>query len=126
MRRQNAGDYVHFLGYVDDTDLPALYNLADLFAFPSHYEGFGIPVLEAMACGTAVLCTDTSSLPEIAGDAAYLISTDDHVALVDALANLLSDDTTRNLFAARGPVQAAQWTWEAAAERLLQVYRMIT
>ena len=126
VRRQNAGDYVHFLGYVDDADLPALYNLADLFAFPSHYEGFGIPVLEAMACGTAALCTDTSSLPEIAGDAAHLIPTDDHAALRDALANLLSDDTTRNLLAARGPVQAAQWTWEAAAERLLQVYRMIT
>ena len=123
--RQDAGAYVHFLGFVDDKDLPGLYNLADLFAFPSHYEGFGIPVLEAMACGTAVLCTDTSSLPEITGNAAYLIPTDDHPALVDALSDQLCDDTARSDFAARGPAQAAKWTWDAAAQRLLQVYRMM-
>ncbi len=126
VERQSAGDCVHFLGYVDDADLPALYNLADLFAFPSHYEGFGIPVLEAMACGTAVLCTDTSSLPEIVGDAAYIVPTDNHSALVDALANLLCDDAARTNLAARGPAQAANWTWDAAAERLLHVYQTIS
>lgn len=125
VQRENASDYVHFLGYVNDVDLPALYNLADLFAFPSHYEGFGIPVLEAMACGTAVLCTDTSSLPEIAGDAACLIPTDDHSALVDALAQLLSDPAARIDLAARGPAQAAKWTWDVAAQRLLQVYKKL-
>ena len=123
VQRQNAGDCVHFLGYVDDDDLPALYNLADLFAFPSHYEGFGIPVLEALACGTAVLCTDTSSLPEITGDAAHLIPTNDHPALLDALSDLLTDETARVDLAQRGPAQAAKWTWEAAAERLLRVYQ---
>ena len=123
VQRQNAGDFVHFLGFVDDADLPALYNLADLFAFPSHYEGFGIPVLEALACGTAVLCTDTSSLPEIAGDAAHLVPTNDHPALVDALSDLLTGETARANLAARGPAQAAKWTWEAAAKRLLRVYQ---
>ncbi len=126
VKSQNAGDYVHFLGFVDDADLPALYNLADLFAFPSHYEGFGIPVLEALACGAAVLCTDTSSLPEITGDAAYLVPTSDHPALVDALSDLLTDETARVGLAARGPAQAAKWTWGAAAQRLLHVYQMLS
>ncbi|RME46619.1 MAG: glycosyltransferase family 1 protein [Chloroflexi bacterium] len=125
VERQEAGDFVHFLGYVDDADLPDLYNLADLFAFPSHYEGFGLPVLEAMACGTAVLCTDTSSLPELAGDAAYMIPTGDEEALVEGLCRLLEDDTLRNELAARGPAQAAAWTWEAAARRLLRVYTAV-
>ena len=123
VQRQNAGDYVHFLGFVDDADLPDLYNLAELFAFPSHYEGFGIPVLEALACGTAVLCTDTSSLPEIAGNTAHFIPTKDHPALVDALSDLLTDETARLDLAQRGPAQAAKWTWDAAAERLLHVYQ---
>ena len=126
VQRQNAGDFVHLLGFVDDADLPALYNLADLFAFPSHYEGFGIPVLEALACGAPVLCTDTSSLPEIAGDAARLIPTADHPALVDALSDLLTDETARAELAARGPAQASKWTWEAAAKRLRDVYHMLS
>lgn len=121
--RLHAGDFIHFLGFVADADLPALYNLADLFAFPSHYEGFGLPVLEALACGRPVLCTDTSSLPEIAGDAARLIPTGDEAALTEALADLLSDEAARTDLARRGPAQAAPWTWEAAARRLVEVYR---
>ncbi|MCO6449818.1 MAG: glycosyltransferase family 4 protein [Caldilineales bacterium] len=126
VERQQAGEFVHFLGFVSDEDLPALYNLADLFAFPSHYEGFGIPVLEAMACGTAVICTDTSSLPEIAGDAAYVIPTGDEDALVEGLMLLLSDESYRQQIAGRGPVEAAKWTWDAAAQRLISVYRSLT
>ncbi len=125
VERQNASDFVHFLGYVDDADLPALYNLADLFAFPSHYEGFGIPILEAMACGTAVLCTDTSSLPEIAGDAAYIIPSGDEPALIQGLMFLLIEEGTRMAHAAKGPAQAAIWTWDAAAKRLLSVYQSL-
>lgn len=125
IRRADAGDYVHWLGRVADDHLPALYNLADLFAFPSHYEGFGIPVLEAMACGTPVLCTDTSSLPEVAGDAAHLIPTGDHAALVAALADLLSDEAARAELARRGPAQAAHFTWQAAAARLHAVYQQV-
>ncbi|MCW5860442.1 MAG: glycosyltransferase family 4 protein, partial [Caldilineales bacterium] len=123
VERLHAGDFIHFLGFVADADLPALYNLADLFAFPSHYEGFGLPVLEALACGRPVLCTDTSSLPEIAGDAARLIPTGDEAALTEALADLLSDEAARADLARRGPAQAAPWTWEAAARRLVEVYR---
>lgn len=125
VKHQQAESFVHFLGFVSDSDLPALYNLADLFAFPSHYEGFGIPVLEAMACATAVVCSDTSSLPEIAGDAALLVPTDNEPALIAALAHLLTDPDSRHRLALRGPQQAAHFTWDAAARRLLEVYLAI-
>ncbi len=121
----NAGDFVHFLGYAPDADLPALYNLADLFVFPSHYEGFGLPVLEALACGVATLCTDTSSLPEIAGDAAMLIPTDDHDALAAGLIRLLTDADARAELARRGPAQAARFTWDAAARKLWDAYQAL-
>ena len=121
----HAGDFIHFLGFVPDADLPALYNRADLFVFPSHYEGFGLPVLEALACGVPVLCTDTSSLPEIAGDAAMIIPTDDHDALVAGLIRLLEDEDARAVLARRGPKQAARFTWDAAARKLLDVYRAL-
>ena len=123
VEEEHARDFVHFLGYIPDEDLPALYNLADLFAFPSHYEGFGLPLLEAMACGTPALVTDTSSLPEIAGDAACLIPTDDHQALVAGLTRLLTDADARAVLAESGPAQAARFTWDAAAQRLLAIYQ---
>ncbi len=122
---ERVGDCVHFPGFVPDEDLPALYNLADLFAFPSHYEGFGLPLLEALACGTPALASDTSSLPEIAGAAAFLVPTDDPQALVAGLIQLLTDSEARAALAARGPVQAARFTWQAAARRLYAVYRML-
>ncbi len=125
VEEENAQAFVHFLGFIPDEDLPALYNLADLFAFPSHYEGFGLPVLEALACGTPVLCTDTSSLPEIAGDAAWLIPTDDPEALEGALIHLLMHPDLRASLAAKGPAQAAHFTWDAAARRLIQVYQVL-
>ncbi|NOZ48658.1 MAG: glycosyltransferase family 4 protein [Chloroflexi bacterium] len=125
VQRQGVADVVHFLGFVPDEDLPALYNLADLFAFPSHYEGFGIPVLEAMACGTAVLCSDTSSLPEIAGDAAFLVPTDDAPALAAGLSLLLTDDRARAELARRGPAQARRFSWQAAATQLYDVYETL-
>lgn len=125
VERSQATAFVHFLGFVDDDDLPSLYNLADLFAFPSHYEGFGLPVLEAMACGIPVLCTDTSSLPELTGDAARLVPTGDEQALTQALADLLTDDAARAALAAAGPTRAAAFTWEAAAHRLYDVYRSL-
>lgn len=125
VQRQGVGDLVHFLGFVPDEDLPALYHLADLFAFPSHYEGFGIPVLEAMACGTPVVCSDTSSLPEIAGDAAWLVPTGDDAALAAALAALLTDDLARKELGEKGPAQARAWRWDQAARRLLATYQLL-
>jgi glycosyltransferase involved in cell wall biosynthesis len=113
---------IHFAGYVADEDLPALYSLAALFAFPSHYEGFGIPVLEAMACGTPVVCADNSSLPEIAGDAALLVEATDTEALADAMHQLSIDTSVREELIRRGYEQAGRFTWEQAARRLVKVY----
>ena len=116
---------IHFAGYVADEDLPALYSLATLFAFPSHYEGFGIPVLESMACGTPVVCANNSSLPEIAGDAALLIEATDTEALADAIHHLVIDTPLREKLIQRGYEQAGKFRWEKAARRLLDVYSTI-
>ena len=117
-----AQERIHFAGFVDDGDLPTLYSLASLFAFPSHYEGFGIPVLEAMACGTPVVCADNSSLPEVAGEAAILVEATDTDALAEAMHRLLVDVLLRETLIERGLAQAKKFTWERAAQRLLKVY----
>src|SRR5215212_8810788 len=112
---------VRFTGYIADEDLPALLSGALAFVFPSLYEGFGMPVLEAMACGTPVLASVTSALPEIAGDAALLIEPEDTSAVADGLARLASDAVLRADLRARGLVRAAQFTWERCAEETLAV-----
>ena len=117
---------VHFPGFVDDADLPMLYNLASVLAFPSWYEGFGLPVLEAMACGTPVVAADNSSLPEVVGDAGLLIDAADTEALTEALMRLLNDDALRTDLIPAGQVQVQRFTWAAAAEQLLQLYSIYT
>jgi glycosyltransferase involved in cell wall biosynthesis len=117
---------VHFLGFVDDSDLPALYNLADLFVFPSLYEGFGLPPLEAMACGVPVVCSKASSLPEVVGDAALTIDPLDVTGLAEAMRRAMEDETLRASLAARGPARAARFTWSKAAGELLKVYSNVT
>jgi glycosyltransferase involved in cell wall biosynthesis len=116
---------VHFTGFVDDGDLPALYSLASVFAFPTWYEGFGLPVLEAMACSTPVVAADNSSLPEVVGEAGLMVDAGDADALADALARLLRDGALRERLAAAGRKQARRFTWEAAARRLLEVYESV-
>ncbi|NJO83116.1 MAG: glycosyltransferase family 4 protein [Blastochloris sp.] len=108
-------DRVRFTGYVDDADLPALLSGACAFVFPSLYEGFGMPVLEAMACGAPVLTANTSSLPEVAGDAALLIDPENTDAMTDGLARLLEDASLRADLRARGLARAAQFTWDRCA-----------
>jgi glycosyltransferase involved in cell wall biosynthesis len=115
-------DEVIFPGFIADEDLPALYNLAELFAYPSLYEGFGIPPLEAMACGTPVVASNTSSLPEVVGQGGLLVSPTDVEALAEAMQRLLDDSALREQLVARGLVQARRFTWRAAAERLLEAY----
>jgi glycosyltransferase involved in cell wall biosynthesis len=102
---------VRFLGYCPRTELPALYRHAACLVFPSLFEGFGMPVLEAMACGCPVACSNTTSLPEIAGDSAVLIDPLDHEGLADALAGLLRSPDLRGELAARGLRQAARFSW---------------
>jgi len=112
---------VRFTGYIADEDLPALLSGALAFMFPSLYEGFGMPILEAMACGTPVLTSATSALPEIAGDAALLIEPEDTAAIADGLARLASDAVLRADLRARGLARAAQFTWKRCAEETLAV-----
>ncbi|MHB1357182.1 MAG: glycosyltransferase family 4 protein [Anaerolineae bacterium] len=114
---------VLFPGFVADENLPALYRGAELFAFPSLYEGFGIPILEAMGCGTPVVTSTSSSLPEVAGDAALCIDPQDSTALADAMWQALSDNTLRQTLQQRGLGRVKQFTWENAAIALLNVYR---
>lgn len=117
-----AAERIHFSGFVADDDLPALYSLADIFAYPSHYEGFGIPVAEAMACGTPVICANNSSLPEVAGNAAVLVSANDSEALAGAFQQVATDHSLREDLIRRGFEQANIFNWPDAAQRLLNVY----
>jgi len=114
-----VSDRVHFAGYVADDDLPALLSGALAFVFPSLYEGFGMPALEAMACGAPVLASNSSSLPEIAGDAALLIDPLDTAAIAGGLARLAGDAALRAGLRARGLTRAAGYTWDRCAERTL-------
>ena len=113
---------VVFLGHVPDRLLPALYTGAAVFVYPSLYEGFGLPPLEAMACGTPVVVSDTSSLPEVVGDAGVLVDPGDVAALADALASLLVDPARRAALSAAGRRRAATFTWERAARQTLAAY----
>lgn len=113
---------VIFPGFLPDDDLPLWYSAANVFVYPPAYEGFGLPVIEAMACGTPTITTDSSSLPEAAGDAALLVPPDDITALADSLARLLGDRSLQSDLAARGPAQAARFTWAEAARRTACVY----
>lgn len=112
-----------WIGYVPDAQLRALYSGADAFALPSFWEGFGLPVLEAMACGAPVLTSNCSSLAEIAGEAALLVNPHDETALADALLRLLTDSALRERLKAAGKARAAQFSWSAAAQQTLAIYR---
>ncbi len=114
-----------FPGYVDPDDLAALLSGAVGFVLPSWYEGFGLPVQEAMACGTPVICSNVSSLPEVAGDAALFFGPGDTEALAEAMAQLWKEPALREELARRGPAQAARFTWERCAETVLSVLECV-
>jgi glycosyltransferase involved in cell wall biosynthesis len=116
---------VFFLGYVPEEDLPALYNLADLFVFPSFYEGFGLPPLEAMACGTPVVVSALSSLPEVVGDGALLIPPRDIEALAGAMEKALCAPSLREELRRKGLERAKRFSWGDAAKRLLAIYKQL-
>ncbi|HEY7062490.1 MAG TPA: glycosyltransferase family 1 protein [Chloroflexota bacterium] len=120
--REGLGAHVRFLGRVPDAALPALYGAATALAYPSLYEGFGLPPLEALACGTAVVCSNRSSLPEVVSDAALVVDPTDVGALATALERLLDDEALRRDLRARGLARARQFTWERTAAETLRVF----
>jgi len=117
--RLGLAEHVVFTGFVAGEDLPALYAGAAAFVFPSLYEGFGIPLLEAMACGVPCCVANVSSLPEVAGDAALLFDPHDAGAIAAALHRLLGDDVLRARLRARGLKRCTEFTWERSAQGVL-------
>jgi glycosyltransferase involved in cell wall biosynthesis len=125
VHRHHLHKHVRFLGFVPDTTLAALYRLAQAFVFPSLYEGFGFPPLEAMASGTAVVTSNVSSLPEVVGDAALLIDPLDPAALAAAMSQVLGDDVLRADLVRRGHIRAQAFSWARAADDTRAVYRQV-
>jgi glycosyltransferase involved in cell wall biosynthesis len=120
--RQELEGRVLLVGFAADDDLPALYSGASLFAYPSIYEGFGLPLLEAMACGAPVLNSNASCLPEVAGDATVQLSPLDPSAWSEAIVSLLEDAPKRASMVAAGFLQARRFTWSRAAQELRALY----
>ncbi len=116
-------EQIHMIGFVDEEDLPALYSASDLFAYPSHYEGFGLPPLESMACGTPVLAARNSSLPEVLGNAAIWVTSESEEEIAEGLVRALTDEELRRSLITAGLRQAREFTWERGASQLLEVYR---
>lgn len=125
VEEHNLKPFVHFTGYIPDDDLPALYTGADLFVFPSLYEGFGLPVLESMACGTPVITSNTSSLPEVAGDAAVLVDPYMVEDIAAAMRLVLSDVDLAQDLRNRGLERAKLFTWEKTASQTIAVYEAL-
>jgi glycosyltransferase involved in cell wall biosynthesis len=116
---------VVFLGFVEDADLPALYGRAEFFVYPSSYEGFGMPILEAMACGTPVITSNCSSMPEVSGDAALLIDPFDVSDLAARMIELAASRDLRTSLCTRGLARAARFSWEKTAQETLAVYERL-
>ena len=114
--------YVRFLGYLPEETLAVMYRLAGVFVFPSLYEGFGLPPLEAMASGTPVVTSNVSSLPEVCGDAAVLVDPHDPQAIADGIYRVLSDERLRREMVHKGIARAGQFSWEQSVRRVRQIY----
>jgi len=121
----NLEERVHFLGYVPDEDLIALYNGTRVCVYPSLYEGFGLPVLESMQCGAPVITTNVSSMPEVAGNAALLVTPNDPEGLSKALWRVLTDDKLANDLSTLGLARSSNFSWIKCAKETLQVYESL-
>jgi glycosyltransferase involved in cell wall biosynthesis len=124
--RLDLRDRVHVLDFVADSDLPIVYNLARVFVYPSIYEGFGLPPLEALACGTPVITSDNSSLPEVVDNAALLTPADDVAALSHGMIRLLTDSALRDRLRQAGLEQARRFRWEASARQIIEHYHSLS
>jgi glycosyltransferase involved in cell wall biosynthesis len=117
-----ARDSIRVLGFVADQDLPALYSAAKAFIYPSLYEGFGMPPVEAMACGCPVICSDRGSLGEVVGDAAMIVQPENPASIRNAILNFYNSESLRSEYIRKGLERAAQYSWEKAARETLAVY----
>jgi glycosyltransferase involved in cell wall biosynthesis len=122
VHRHQLHKYVRFLGYLPEETLAVMYRLAGVFVFPSLYEGFGLPPLEAMASGTPVVTSNVSSLPEVAGDAAALVDPYDPRSIADGIYRVLTDDRLRRELRTKGLARARQFSWEASVRRVREIY----
>ena len=118
-------DRVRFIGFVPDEEIPAFYNLADLFVFPSLYEGFGIPILEAMACGCPVVTSKTGCGPEVAGEAALLVDPYSPADIAQAIYTLLTDEPLRQALKEQGVKRAEQFSWHKCAQQTLALFQSL-
>lgn len=125
IQSMGLGDTIHLIGQVSEIDKPSLYRMAKCFVFPSFYEGFGLPVLEAMACGTPVVAADTSSLPEIVGEAGFLVRPDDIEHLAGAIVSILVDQDLAQDLSQKGKRRAAEFSWARAARETTAVYQKV-
>jgi glycosyltransferase involved in cell wall biosynthesis len=125
VHRHQLHKYVRFLGYMPEETLAVMYRLAGVFVFPSLYEGFGLPPLEAMASGTPVVTSNVSSLPEVAGDAALLVDPYNPQAIADGITRVLSDATLRDELRRKGLARARQFSWEQSVRRVHDIYREV-
>jgi glycosyltransferase involved in cell wall biosynthesis len=121
-RKSQLADRIHFTGFVDDEELRRLYGACDLFVYPSFYEGFGLPILEAMACGRAVACSNTSAMPEVADSAALLFDPGSQRDLVFAMRDLLLNPELRHRMERLGVQRAAMFSWTSSAAKTLDRY----
>ncbi len=118
-------DKIRFLGYLPQEEMPFLYSGADVFAFPSLWEGFGLPPLEAMACGVPVVTSNISSLPEVVGDAALLVDPNSYEQIAEAIYKVLTDEDLASRLKHAGIKQAAKFTWKTTAQQTLEVYKNV-
>src|SRR5213075_3252929 len=125
VHRYKLNKYVRFFGFVPDKTLAVLYRLARVFVFPSLYEGFGFPPLEAMACGTPVITSNVSSLPEVVGDAALLIDPLDPTAIAQAIRRVLMDSDLRDDLRQRGLRRVKDFSWERSVRRVREIYEEV-
>jgi glycosyltransferase involved in cell wall biosynthesis len=125
VHRHQLHKYVRFLGYLPEETLAVMYRLAGVFVFPSLYEGFGLPPLEAMASGTPVVTSNVSSLPEVAGDAAVLVNPYDPEAIAEGIYRVLTDEQLRRGLRQRGVARARQFSWADSARRVRDVYQQV-
>ena len=125
VHRHQLHNYVRFLGYMPEDTLAVMYRLAGVFVFPSLYEGFGLPPLEAMASGTPVVTSNVSSLPEVAGGAAVLVDPYSAEAIADGMYRVLTDNALRADLSRRGPLRASQFSWESSVRRVREIYGQV-